>query len=237
MLGDAQAAFDQAGVAYPYAMVSCGAVMLFLLWIEHLANHAAALPESNSRIVSSTAVLMLSVHSLLMGAAFGIASSVALTSSFYCRVGHKGSAVLLAWNLGVQPRTSAWRLFLVFVVIFPLGALLGKAQQCLSSSLVETHQFDGCWNLLFWHLAWIAASPMIERCCNRRICGASRLRCDGGCDLDLRFRRIRSGRSLGSSFEEINAVAARVIERVVGTSSDANHAAFGHWLLLFVFTA
>ena len=44
------------------------------------------------------------------------------------------------------------------------------------------------------------------------------------------------GHSLGSSFEEINAVAARVIERVVGTSSDANHAAFGHWLLLFVFT-
>ena len=44
------------------------------------------------------------------------------------------------------------------------------------------------------------------------------------------------GRSLGSSLEEINAVAARVIEGVVGPGSDANHAAFGNRLLLFLFT-
>ena len=40
MLGDAQGAFDSAGVDYPYPMVTCGAVMLLLLWVEHLANHA-----------------------------------------------------------------------------------------------------------------------------------------------------------------------------------------------------
>ena len=45
------------------------------------------------------------------------------------------------------------------------------------------------------------------------------------------------GHSLGSSLEEINPVAARVIEGLVGPGSDANHSAFGHRLLLFVFTA
>ena len=45
------------------------------------------------------------------------------------------------------------------------------------------------------------------------------------------------GHSLGSSLEEINAVATRVIERVVGTSSDTDHAALGHRLLLFLLTA
>ena len=176
MLGDAQAAFDQAGVAYPYAMVSCGAVMLFLLWIEHLANHAAELPESNSRIVSSTAVLMLSVHSLLMGAAFGIASSVALTVVIFIAVlAHKGSASFaLGLELGRSSfsRTSAWRLFLVFVVMFPLGALLGQSLSTASQAhpLVEasiSSMAAGTF-LFFGTLHGLASSPMIERCCNRR---------------------------------------------------------------------
>ena len=60
--------------------------MLFLLWVEHLANHAAEQPDSNSRIVLSTAVLMLSVHSLLMGLPLGF-PPVALTVVIFIAVG------------------------------------------------------------------------------------------------------------------------------------------------------
>ena len=41
---------------------------------------------------------------------------------------------------------------------------------------------------------------------------------------------------LGPCLEEINPIAACVVEGVVGPSSDANHAAFGHRLLLVLFT-
>ena len=168
--------FDQAGVAYPYAMVSCGAVMLFLLWVEHLANHAAEQPDSNSRIVPTTAVLMLSVHSLLMGAAFGISTSVALTVVIFIAVlAHKGSASFaLGLELGRSSfsRISAWRLFLVFVVMFPLGALLGQSLSTASQAhpLVEasiSSMAAGTF-LFFGTLHGLASSPMIERCCNRR---------------------------------------------------------------------
>ena len=44
------------------------------------------------------------------------------------------------------------------------------------------------------------------------------------------------GNRLGPCLEEINAVAARVVNGVVGSGTDANHAAFGHRLLLLVLT-
>ena len=69
MLGDSQSAFDMAQVDYPFAMVICGSVMLLLLWIEHLANRGMEIPSGNSKLLPLTAVAMLSIHSLLMGAA------------------------------------------------------------------------------------------------------------------------------------------------------------------------
>ncbi|ABI45308.1 transporter ZIP family protein [Synechococcus sp. CC9311] len=86
MLGDAQSAFDAANVNYPFAMVTCGAVMLLLLWIEHLANQRSENPAGNKKLVAFSAVLMLSIHSLLMGAAFGISTSVTLTIVIFIAV-------------------------------------------------------------------------------------------------------------------------------------------------------
>ena len=176
MLGDAQGAFDRAAVAYPYAMVICGAVMLFLLWVEHLANHAVETSASNARIVPTTAVLMLSIHSLLMGAAFGISTSVALTVVIFIAVlAHKGSASFaLGLELGRSSfaRASAWWLFLVFVVMFPLGSLLGESLSSASQAhpLVEASigSMAAGTFLFFGTLHGLASSPMIQRCCNRR---------------------------------------------------------------------
>lgn len=130
MLGDSQATFDAGRVAYPFPMVICGAVMLLLLWVEHWANQAIEHPSANSRLLPLTAVLMLSIHSLLMGAAFGISTSFALTIVLFIAVlAHKGSASFaLGLELGRSSfsTTSAWRVFLVFVAMFPLGALLGQ---------------------------------------------------------------------------------------------------------------
>merc|ERR1711938_376555 len=76
----------------------------------------------NKKIVAFSAVLMLSIHSLLMGAAFGISTSVALTIVIFIAVlAHKGSA---SFALGLElsrskfSASSALYLFLIFVAIF-----------------------------------------------------------------------------------------------------------------------
>lgn len=176
MLGDAQSSFDEAQVSYPYAMVICGGILLMLLWIEHWANHEVELASGNSKLLPLTVVLMLSIHSVLMGAAFGISSSLAMTVVIFIAVlAHKGSASFaLGLELGRSSfsRTSAWRLFLVFVVMFPIGALLGASLSAVtdkyplieaSISAVAAGTF-----LFFGTLHGLASSPLIQRCCNQK---------------------------------------------------------------------
>ena len=173
MLGDAQSSFDEAQVSYPFAMVICGGIMLILLWIEHWANHEVDHASGNSKLLALTAVLMLSIHSVLMGAAFGITSSVAMTVVIFIAVlAHKGSASFaLGLELGRSSfsRVSAWRLFLLFVM-FPIGALLGE----LVSAAGDAHPLfeasiaaaaAGTF-LFFGTLHGLASTPLIQRCCN-----------------------------------------------------------------------
>ena len=176
MLGDSQSAFDTAHVDYPFAMVICGSVMLLLLWIEHLANRGMESSSGNSKLLPLTAVAMLSIHSLLMGAAFGVSSSVALTVVIFIAVlAHKGSASFaLGLELGRSEfsKRSAWRLFLVFVLMFPLGALVGQVLSTASDAhpLVEASISAAAAGtfLFFGTLHGLASSPMINRCCNQR---------------------------------------------------------------------
>ena len=176
MLGDAQSTFDAANVNYPFAMVTCGAVMLLLLWIEHLANQRSENTGGNKKIVAFSAVLMLSIHSLLMGAAFGISTSVALTIVIFIAVlAHKGSA---SFALGLElsrskfSASSALYLFLIFVAMFPIGVLLGQSVSGASEAhpLVEASisAVAAGTFLFFGTLHGLATSPMIVRCCNQR---------------------------------------------------------------------
>ena len=176
MLGDAQSSFDEAQVSYPFAMVICGGIMLILLWIEHWANHEVEHASGNSKLLPLTVVLMLSIHSVLMGAAFGISSSVAMTVVIFIAVlAHKGSASFaLGLELGRSSfsRESAWRLFLVFVIMFPIGALLGESVSKASDAhpLVEASISAAAAGtfLFFGTLHGLASTPLIQRCCNQR---------------------------------------------------------------------
>ena len=150
--------------------------MLLLLWIEHVANGGMEAPSGNSKLLPLTAVAMLSIHSLLMGAAFGVSSSVALTVVIFIAVlAHKGSASFaLGLELGRSEfsKRSAWRLFQVFVVMFPLGVLVGQALSTASDAhpLVEASISAAAAGtfLFFGTLHGLASTPMINRCCNQR---------------------------------------------------------------------
>ncbi|MEM8563775.1 MAG: ZIP family metal transporter [Pseudomonadota bacterium] len=177
MLGDASSSFQEAGVDYPVAMVLCGAMMLLLLWIEHLgagADHAIG--HGDRRVVPVAAVVMLSIHSILMGAAFGVSTSVALTITIFVAVlAHKGAASFaLALELrraGYTP-ARAWTLFMIFVAMFPLGALVGEGVQSVASayplSEASVVALAAGTFLFFGTLHGLAGTPMIVRCCNPR---------------------------------------------------------------------
>ena len=176
MLGDAAATFEQADIDYPFAMVLCGVMMLALLWVEHLGDAADQSHGDDRKLVPITALAMLSIHSVLMGAAFGISSSIALTITIFIAVlAHKGSASFaIALELRRAGYSSArtWALFLVFVAMFPIGAIVGQAVQTVSNAhpLAEASvvALAAGTFLFFGTLHGLASSPMIARCCNLR---------------------------------------------------------------------
>jgi len=174
MLGDSDSAFLQAGISYPLAPALCGAVILALLWVEHLGARISSRRGEGSAVVPVMAAAMLSVHSFLTGAAFGVSSSLAVALILFVAVlAHKGAASFaLALELGNAPfrPRRAWLIFGIFVAMFPVGAAVGQSIEALSGShpLVEP-VFAALAAGTFLYLGTLhglASSPMIVRCCN-----------------------------------------------------------------------
>lgn len=181
MLGDADGGFTQAGASYPYAPMICGAVVLALLWLEHLGNQLATAgggggKDENKAVVPIMAAVMLSVHSFLTGAAFGVTSSIAVTIVIFLAVlAHKGAAsfaLALELTRGGFSRGRVWLIFAIFVAMFPLGAAAGQGIESLSGSHPFIEPVFGALAagtfLFLGTLHGLASSPMIVRCCNRR---------------------------------------------------------------------
>lgn len=58
MLGDADSTFNAQGIDFPYAPLLCGAVLLLLLWVEHLGHLMAQRSGQRSHVLPLTAVAM-----------------------------------------------------------------------------------------------------------------------------------------------------------------------------------
>ena len=176
MLGDADATFGAQGIDFPYAPLLCGAVLLLLLWAEHAGHLMAQRSGQATAVLPLTAVAMLSIHSILMGAAFGITTSWSVAIAVFVAVlAHKGAA---SFALGLElvrssmPRRQQWRLFCLFVAMFPIGVGLGQAVSHMTDAhpLVEA-SFSAVAAgtfLFFGTLHGLAASPLITRCCNAK---------------------------------------------------------------------
>jgi zinc transporter 1/2/3 len=139
MLGDAASDFVEAGIAYPVGELLCGGVILFLLWMEHLGNRIAdTRGASEKKTLAVLAALILALHSFLVGAALGTASELATTIVVFVAVlAHKWAA---AFALGLtlsrsqmSPR-GATALFLIFALMFPVGAAVGVSALAVTAS-------------------------------------------------------------------------------------------------------
>lgn len=172
MLGDANEAFIIAGVDYPMAFLICGLMFLLLLLLEHIGTELTQHRTSNNSIVILS-VLMLSVHSLLEGAALGISQDYAGTSIlFFAIIAHKWAAsfaLSLQINKSSLVFSSRLLLFVFFALMTPVGTLFGLFVQHHANSNYLIGVFNALAAGTFLYIGTLHGlnrAIMIRSCCN-----------------------------------------------------------------------
>ena len=132
MLPDAHENFNALGRLpdFPFAALGCGFGFVLLLAVEKGFASRHVLNQENRNITPMLLVIILSIHSIIAGASFGL--ETALLSSlaiFIAIIAHKGAA---AFALGSCLRDAGitggahLRLIVLFSIMTPLGIGLGS---------------------------------------------------------------------------------------------------------------
>ena len=132
------------------------------------------LMSPQDKVLPLSVLVMLSIHSVLMGLAFGVTSSATSTFVIFIAViAHKGSAsfaLALELTKSTFTKSFAWKLFLVFTLMFPFGALLGSILSKASDghSLYEaTFSAIAAGTFLFFGtLHGLSTSALVDKCQN-----------------------------------------------------------------------
>jgi len=119
------------GVDFPLGFLIAALGFLLVTYIEmvYLAGRHGPRTEGGSEVTAYALVVILSIHSILAGAALGTEDTlVGSVAIFLAIIGHKGAA---AFALGVEFQRSGFerskyiRLLLTFASMTPLGIVLG----------------------------------------------------------------------------------------------------------------
>lgn len=139
MLPDAQNVFQEIGFThYPYAILLCVASFLALAIIEQIANYFG--DKSSSSLTALVLLCVLSIHSLIAGAALGI--NVSMSNAvviFIAIIAHKSSAsfaLVVSLHKSFQSARTVLFMLLLFSLMTPLGILLATS----ISSALQTKQ-------------------------------------------------------------------------------------------------
>jgi zinc transporter ZupT len=174
MLPEANSLFISMGYNYPFAFIITGTVFLIFLWFEHLGKELYHHRSSEHPAFAILAWTMLSVHSIMLGAALGLAHyNSMIIMLFLAIIAHKWAesfAIAVQLNKSSMKINTSLIFFILFSFMTPIGIYLGW----FFGHGVET-------NLVFDPIL-IAASAgtflylgtlhglercvMVERCCN-----------------------------------------------------------------------
>ncbi len=176
MLPESQALFQQMHYSYPFAFIITGLLFLFFLWFEHLGKELYHHHAANHPAFAIMAWVMLSIHSLMLGAALGLNHNPSMVVMlFLAIITHKWAE---SFAMAVQLTKSSLSylqsviFFLIFCCMTPLGIFIGW----YSGQALQTHSlFDpiliaasaGTF-LYLGTLHGLDKCVMVERCCNLR---------------------------------------------------------------------
>lgn len=174
MLPESNTLFHRLGYNYPFAFIITGAVFLFFLWFEHLGKELYHHHDHTHPAFAILAWAMLSVHSIMLGAALGLNQSNSMVIMlFLAIITHKWAesfAIAVQLNKSSLKRYQSIAFFLSFSLMTPLGILLGW----YFGEGVQTHSlFDpiliaasaGTF-LYLGTLHGLERCVLVERCCN-----------------------------------------------------------------------
>lgn len=176
MLPEANQFFRSMGDTYPLAFVLAGSTFLCFLWLEHIGREIYSHHQENHPTFAILALIMLSIHSILAGAAIGISEDYSiLFMLFFAVFSHKWAASFaIAVHLNKAEMKSNHRIyfFLLFSLMTPLGILIGAFVD--NAHYNETF-FEAVFSALaagtFLYLGTLHGlerGVMVKRCCNLR---------------------------------------------------------------------
>lgn len=176
MLPESNALFRSMGYQYPFAFIITGTVFLLFLWFEHLGKELYHHHNAEHPAFAILAWGMLSIHSLMLGAALGLAHhNSIIIMLFFAIITHKWAesfAIAVQLNKSALSTEKSLIFFLLFSLMTPLGIYFGW----YFGHGVETHSvFDpiliaasaGTF-LYLGTLHGLERCVMVERCCNLR---------------------------------------------------------------------
>lgn len=174
MLPDANSLFISMNYHYPLAFIITGFTFLFFLWFEHLGKELYH-HDTNHPAFAILAWAMLSIHSLMLGAALGFNNTPSLVIMlFLAIIVHKWAesfAIAMQLNKSSLSRTQRVAFFLSFALMTPIGIALGSYfGQESTHSLVDPILIAASAGTFLYlgTLHGLERCVMVERCCNLR---------------------------------------------------------------------
>ncbi len=176
MLPEANALFRHMGYHYPYAFITSGAVFLFFLWFEHLGKELYHHQETNHPAFAILAWTMLSIHSLMLGAALGLNhNGPMIVMLFLAIIVHKWAesfAIAVQLTKSTLARTHSILFFLSFACMTPFGIFLGwsTGKNFMTNSLFDPILIAASAGTFLYlgTLHGLERCVMVQRCCNLR---------------------------------------------------------------------
>jgi len=176
MLSDASQDFFNLHYNYPFAALLAGGSFLFLLLLEHIGREIYHTRGAQSAPFAVLAVIILSIHSFLAGAALGLTTTLSLSLIIlFAILAHKWAA---SFSLAVQINRSNLSmktgviLFLVFAAMVPLGIIAGTsvAEYFKAYPLIEPifNALAAGTFLYLGTLHGLEKATLITQCCNLR---------------------------------------------------------------------
>lgn len=176
MLPEANMMFENMGYHYPYAFIITGIIFLLFLWFEHLGKELYHHQSHQHPAFAIVAWVMLSIHSLVLGAALGISQEYSfMIMLFLAIITHKWAeslAIAVQLNKSTLSTTKSATLFILFALMSPLGIFIGyycgqgiETKSLFDPILIATSA--GTF-LYLGTLHGLERCVLVERCCNLR---------------------------------------------------------------------
>ena len=174
MLPESNSLFKSMGYQYPFAFIVTGAVFLIFLWFEHLGKELYHHNNVEHPAFALLAWCMLSIHSLMLGAALGLTEHNSLIIMlFLAIITHKWAesfAIAVQLNKSSMSRNKNLIFFLLFSLMTPLGIYFGwyfghgvETNSILDPILLAASA--GTF-LYLGTLHGLERCVMVQRCCN-----------------------------------------------------------------------